>query len=570
VLQDGAPIEREIEALSGAWYLRRILPYRTHDSEVEGVVITFSDITERKHTAQALEAVAVAKGNFLANMSHELRTPLNGIIGFSGLMLESDELKTPSMRRYARLVQDASMTLLSVVNDVLDVSKMEAGGLDLDPRPFSPAQLIENTAELVRRQADAKGLCLEVVAEPGLPDVLVGDDARMRQVLLNLLSNAVKFTAKGFVRITAAPEPSEDATHRRVRFSVMDSGMGIPDTKQHRLFKDFSQIDSSISRQFGGTGLGLSICKSLVEIMGGTIDVASEEGHGSTFSFALDLPQADRVVVAEPDDFSAPLRTTPSGARILVAEDVPLNQELAVTLLTKWGYQVDVAPDGVAALDAVLRAVYDLVLMDVQMPVMDGIEATRRIRALGGAYATLPILAMTANVLAHDVARFRLAGMTSHVGKPFVPRDLLAAIEACVGATGPAATERKDVREGGGDTKVLAILDRIVFDDFRETFGAERMRSLLAQFEIQLSLSPLGASDPAPDQSSLLREAHKLISSAGALGFLSLSEICRTLENALQNGEDLNATQILVEIRKIKASTQRELREVLTSLSEAA
>lgn len=232
------------------------------------IVATFRDITERKEQARLLEeattqaeAAANAKGEFLASMSHELRTPLNAIIGFSRLMVEERDLAVPTMHRYARLVQDASTTLLSIVNDVLDVSKLEGGNLDLDPHPFSAHDLVENVATLLRGAAEAKGLALHVEADPALPAALVGDDARLRQVLLNLLSNAVKFTAKGMVWVFVGCEGEENGT-ARVRFSVMDTGIGIPADKQHRLFKRFSQVDSSTARQFGGTGLGLSICKS--------------------------------------------------------------------------------------------------------------------------------------------------------------------------------------------------------------------------------------------------------------------------------------------------------------------
>jgi len=385
----------------------------------------------RKMTEETARALTQAKEDFLASMSHELRTPLNAIIGFSGLMVDSGALQ-PTELRYAQLIQQASGSLLSIINDVLDVSKINAGSLGLDPQLFSPAVLVENAAELVRAEAEAKGVDLQIAADPALPPLLVGDDKRLRQIVINLLSNAIKFTAKGFVRLSAAPEGMGDPGGARVRFTVADSGIGIPRAKRHLLFKRFSQIDSSTSREFGGTGLGLSICKSLVEIMGGTIEVESEEGSGSNFSFVIDFRLAEpdmqsrsAVAIAAPGE---------NGIRVLLAEDAPMNQELMVALLTGWGYKVDVAADGAGAVDAVSRAAYDIVLMDIQMPVMDGVEATQRIRALGRAHATLPILAVTANILDRDVARFLASGMNGHVGKPIVPKALRMAMENCLSA----------------------------------------------------------------------------------------------------------------------------------------
>ena len=261
-----------------------------------GIICAVRDISERQRKAEELglakeaaEAGARAKGEFLASMSHELRTPLNSIIGFSGLMVEDAEMTRPTLQRYAGLVRDASITLLSIVNDVLDVSKMESGSLELDPRPFLPRDLVEGAGALLRGTAEDKGLTLHVAVDPAVPPVLIGDDARLRQVLLNLLSNAVKFTARGSVRLACEREAGDDGL-ARLRFRVSDTGIGIPADGRDRLFQRFSQIDSSTARRFGGTGLGLSICRSLLGLMGSTIELESREGEGSTFAFALDLP----------------------------------------------------------------------------------------------------------------------------------------------------------------------------------------------------------------------------------------------------------------------------------------
>ena len=410
----------------------RALATVVHDEAGRAVRLigTNFDVTDTRRLTSQAEAAAQSKSEFLATMSHELRTPLNAIMGFSSLLLDSDH-DEPALAEGARqkigLIRDSSKALLSVVNDVLDYSRIEAGGFELDPHPLDPRALIESSAEIVRRIAEEKGLALEIEIDDGLPERLMGDEARLRQILLNLLSNAIKFTAIGRVRLRLCGSgPS------MFRFAIQDSGIGIPERSRHRLFKRFSQADQSTARRFGGSGLGLAICDRLVNAMGGTIDVDSEEGVGSTFWF--DVPMAvvlDTPMSAVADAQSTP-RSAPQSCHILLAEDVVMNQKLAVALLTRSGHRVEVVDDGAAAIAAIQRTAFDLVLMDVQMPVIDGIEATRRVRALGGRFATLPIIAVTANVMPDDVAFILAAGLTDHIGKPFGLRALDDVIERWV------------------------------------------------------------------------------------------------------------------------------------------
>ena len=380
---------------------------------------------ELKDALARTEAAAAAKTDFLANMTHELRTPLTAIHGFAGVLRQSQTLSGQDAR-HAGLIHDASQTLLGVVGDVLDFSKLEAGAFELDPAPFDPGETVRSAAEIVAQQAADKGLKLTTsVAAPKGEPVLIGDAPRLRQVLLNFLSNAIKFTREGEVTIDLVGRLDGDRCH--IRIAVTDTGIGIDAAHVAALFNRFTQADASVSRQFGGTGLGLAISRQIVEAMGGRIGVDSVVGEGSTFWLEVDLPTtSDDALGAEPEAAAALERPI----RCLVVEDNAVNRELITTLLSPFPIEIDTACDGAEAVEAVSRGDYDVILMDMQMPVMDGLTATRRIRDMADREtAATPIVAMTANVLPEQVARCREAGMDDHLGKPINLPQLLAALD---------------------------------------------------------------------------------------------------------------------------------------------
>ena len=383
-----------------------------------------ADARRQAQAREETQAAEQASSEFLSMISHEIRTPLTGVKGFTDA-LALQEL-SPLQRRYVDLANASCTALMTIVDDLLDFTRMDAGEIDLREEPFALAALAHTALSMVLGVARPKSLSLSVTIAPGVPACLLGDQNRLRQILLNLLANAVKFTPRGSVGLRITTQATANG-REVVRFAVTDTGIGISEDRLPRLFNRFTQADASIRDRFGGTGLGLAICKQLVERMGGEMGVETALGYGSTFWFTVALPQ---VRPAPPAAHDRPLDAAPAkNIRLLLVDDGRMNQEIARIFLQHAGYGVHIVDNGADAVALVQTEPFDAVLMDMQMPEMDGLEATRRIRSLGGEFARLPIIALSARVLSDDVALCLAAGMNDHLGKPFDREEMARVID---------------------------------------------------------------------------------------------------------------------------------------------
>jgi PAS domain S-box-containing protein len=516
-----------------------------------------SRVEELKKVNETTEASARSKSEFLANMSHEIRTPMNAIMGMANLVLETK--LTLEQKEYLEVINQASQSLLTLLNDILNLSKIESGKLELESVVFDLKSAIAEALSLVRLQAAEKKLTLEHSIQPGTPMTLKGDPTRLKQVLVNLLGNAVKFTDKGCISLQVRELPSEDneeTDSKTLWFSVHDTGIGIPYERQKEIFDVFAQADGSVTRKYGGTGLGLAICKRLVELMNGTLWVDSEPQKETTFHFTVVVEAVDVLTIEDRPKGSGGALQEGVPLKILLAEDNDFNQILVVRLLEREGHSVTVAVTGARAVEYLEEERFDLVLMDIQMPEMDGFTATNIIRdaASGVLDHDVPIIAMTANAMSGDREKCLAAGMNDYISKPINPEELHSKIRMIkTGEKAEPVQERVSRPDApiidmvrfwgyvGNDEKIMAML----LDAFNKS-SSERMDNLIR-------------AHGAGDISNIARESHTLKSMAASMGAETMAAIALEIETAGRAGQPVSVQLI--------GSLKEELDKVLDILS---
>lgn len=504
---------------------------------VPGFILDCRDITQRKKDAAELVRLQKAKEQFLANMSHEIRTPINGIAGIAGLLSQDHTQEEREM--YLNAIRHSAENLKVIINDILDLSAIESGKLKFEKIGFNLTDLIPSLISTFTYQAREKKLQLSYKIEPKLNTILIGDPVRLNQILINLIGNAVKFTHSGSIDVLCELEKEQKQVYW-IRLTVRDTGVGIPPDKLITIFESFSQADESVTRRYGGTGLGLAISKQLVELQKGRIEVHSKEHIGSTFTvllpFALD--KNNRSIKAQLENKSKKIESLISNIKVLLVEDNDINRLYATSILKNWKCKVDVAENGLIAIEKLKNNQYDVILMDVQMPVMDGYDATKAIREMNSPKNSIPIVALTANVTKQDVEKCLKAGMDDYLSKPFTPEDLYGKLFDDLKLF-PAIDDTDDVTQS--IKKKSQLITEFDLSYLRKVSGNNDgfVKEMVETFvqSIPNSLNDIQEALTNSDTVKLSRIFHQIKPSLSLLGLNDLRESALSIEEGLKLGK---------------------------------
>ena len=511
-------------------------PIHDEDGQIIAVIEVIRDLTEIKNTEQELitaqqeaEQASIAKSEFLATMSHEIRTPMNGILGMSQVLSETTLDQEQS--DHLNVITQSGKALLNIINDILDFSKIEAGKFELDESNFDLEEVINSATELMRTKSEEKNLDLIVDIDPDFQRYLIGDGARLRQIILNLISNAIKFTEKGSVRIEASSSSSSDMS--QIEINVKDTGIGISKENQIKLFNSFSQADATTTRKYGGTGLGLAISKNLIELMGGEVGIESEAGMGASFWFRVPLKNGTEIIDNKVDESPAELNISVNEQNdhvvkrpVLVAEDNEINQRVIVSILGSLGVDVTIANNGRELIEIWKNGNFDLIFMDCQMPEIDGYEATRKIREIE-TDSHIPVIALTANATVQDQEKCKASGMDDFLSKPFLKEDLVSMLDQWL-----------PEEVGNENGQVSDIINTETLEQLEELLGND-FNGLILDYIINTQKLFASADKALSDQNQpeLRRAVHSMRSTSATIGAMALSEHAAVLEKFLTENE---------------------------------